>query len=557
MSEKPFPFLSSIHDLPNDLILQIFQLLQGDILAIARVSRYLNSLVTSYYFPGRSNPHHLDSITFHSNESHTAIHPKCTTRVERAIPSTDPLAFLSIAFDIHSLGELAWEFVGIDRPNPSQSLVNQYRRLSLLLSRLQSVDKVSLNFTGRKTERPHRVKVPPTLDKWTVAMVDLMNACVGALKANSKGAEELSMTGGLPIMGYRLDYTGSGPAFMVGEHPTLHGPGWKILRLGNKPLSDADTGILISPEARSVAETTKKFTIATTAFLHPPLCEWAYQFLSCAPLTSLTLGPLCYDATYWTSMLTWLPIPLQHLEEFTIRGCENIPGVSLAKFVQDLPSLKHCHIDVQADYHIKDFDITPLSLPNLVTLIAPPNFLYITRPDPSKPPKWFRVLNRIRGITTPRLSTLRIVVPRSYIDRRTDEVLKAYSNAPSVVVDLKGPLFLYLALTLSSGLDTSGKRSKVPSSYTSVKEIVVLADVMYWVVNVQGFEQRFLDFLGAFKNVKVLRVAFRALPPPQSQAPDNYPWTQPRMLDLYKRTCKSLELIVEGIDGKIVLHDFR
>ncbi|TFK67800.1 hypothetical protein BDN72DRAFT_960709 [Pluteus cervinus] len=582
------PLRAYLDELPLELLLRVLQHSRDDIVTIAQVSRYLNSVAVSYYFPGRSEPHYLNSVILHFDDFRTTMSSLCTTRTvetNMTFTSGDILALLSIAFDIRAVGELVWEFTGVDYADPSRRLVKHYRRLALFLNRLRRVDKISLSFKGRNTRRPSHVIIPPELDGWTLVMTDLMNTCVEKMRMNPNGAEGFEMKGGLPIMGYTLKIPKLGRHWRLDQrvvgflknmfkdaetrNPTFHGSGWRVLRRGNKSLSNADANIAISPEARLIAKSTKKFTISAEVFLHPPLCEWTYQFMSSAPLTSLTLEDLRYHKSWWKAMLTWLSNPLQHLEEFTIRNCANVPAPSLARFLRNLRQLKHCIVDIR----FKDYpsDLISLDLSNLTTFVAPSNFLYVTRSN-----RFQRFLHRQSS-----LSTLCIVLSLQNDYRRVEVVLEAYSNVPWVILDLKRASCFDMEYSewptcLKQPKHTLDEKPMIPRCYGVVREVVVSRDVMNFLATTTGFKQRLLEFLGVFKGLKVLRVQgsgnidktiitesttsqTHVAGIAGSGGDDHvYRWVKPPRLDLLKGACGSLEVIeLEGTDGKVVLRDFR
>ncbi|TFK67796.1 hypothetical protein BDN72DRAFT_74348 [Pluteus cervinus] len=342
-------------NLPMELVLRIVSESGLNLFVIAQLSRSFNSLATSQYFHARPD-HHIDSLTLHFDGLKTTVSPQCT--FSKTFQATDVLSLLSIAFDIQTVGKFVWAVISTDPLIPGRRLISYYHHLTTFLRRLKHVDHISLDFHGRETGRTVHIVLPSRLDEWTVAMTDLLNACVEMLKMNPNGAEGFSVKGGLPLIGHEAEpgrehWWRLNPKilgfFKHTPNPSLRGTD-QGLNFRIPRITSSTRRIITSPGARSVLKRTKKFTISSSILLHPPLCGWTHEFLSSATLNSLTLDGLHYYEGWWRVMLPWLATPLQRLEEFTIQRCQNVPAISLAKFLHNLRGLKHCNINIDPNY---------------------------------------------------------------------------------------------------------------------------------------------------------------------------------------------------------------
>ncbi|TFK66949.1 hypothetical protein BDN72DRAFT_843644 [Pluteus cervinus] len=586
--------LAGMNDLPRELVLEIIRLdAYRNILTIAQLSRYLNSIATSSYFHQGPDPHHLNSVTLHFNGIDTTMpsNSGCTARNPKAIPaaseqSFDILTMLSIAFNIQTLGKLVWVFTGSrsgnikpGQPIPTWQFTTHINRLTMFLRRLIRIDKIHLIFKvdiGVPPEWPHASGLLQ-LDRWTVAMVDLLNACMEKLKTNPKSVEEFQMEG--PILMIQRSYQihddlrrrlGAFVGFFKStteakRNPTLDGRTWCISRPGRLPLSEVERNISLSPDARSVLGSIQKLKISFEALLHPPLCEWTYQVISFAPLTSLILENINFYPYNCDILFSWLCPALQHLEDLTIRRCHFEKPQWVAKLLESLPRLKHCHLDTHLSYYkIRPQQIVSCNLPNLSTFTAPVEFIHLIRP------KGFQVFVD-RVLKKPNsLKKLRVVVSRDgdgfkhLRDAGRDYVkgiLQAYLDVPWIILDTEAVSQHYYncVFAFPGSAQGLGKDKRVSVSLARVvKELVMSEKTIRSFV--RWHMEGFLDFLGVLNGLKVVSVV---APITMTSAIDGREWMKGRewvnsgVFDLLKSACQSLERIglqLEGAGRRIVIH---
>ncbi|TFK66939.1 hypothetical protein BDN72DRAFT_916255 [Pluteus cervinus] len=399
------------------------------------------------------------------------------------------------------------------------------------------------------------------LDRWTVAMTDLLNVCTEKLRTNPKGAEEFQMEGGLPMIQRSYEIERSWPKILAAgvagffttaprRNPTLYGSSWYTTRRRKSQLTEADRDILLSPAARSTSGSTQKFKISCNALLHPPLCEWTYQFISSTRLTSFVLENLIYYSYYWGIIFSWLTPMLQHLEDLTIRNCKFIRPRALAKLLQNLPHLKQCHIDLHL--HTKKRQVVSCDLPpNLTTFIAPSEFIHLIRP------KGLQAREQRFKKPGP-LTTLRVVVSckndpcgyhRGSCQAHMKEILQTYSGVPWIILDThrcSENYYSRLFVHCEQRSWVPGREEKLSDIFSrSVKELVMSEDHLRWIMmwNAEGISNLF----GMFKGVKVVIMG--------TATATKTEWVsrQELVLGLLKSACGSLEMIkLKGAEQNLV-----
>ncbi|TFK66934.1 hypothetical protein BDN72DRAFT_961387 [Pluteus cervinus] len=527
---------AGMDDLPVELIHRIIGRSAQDLFTIARLSRYLNAVAISYYFHGRLPRRHIDEITLHfdghrtymitqpNEDNATTTKPKFSTQ-----SPIDILSFLSIAFDIQTIGRFNWKSTGANTENRElpERLITQCHRLTVFLRRLDVVHHISLKFHDWNLRWYRMMPSSRILEKWTVVTTGLLNVCMEKMNTNSQGGEGFEMVGGcFPGVDYAIRHKRNwglrrkGVAgFGETQNPTMHGLDWDIVRLGGDPLMPSDMNVFISTGTESVAKSTKKFKVSSAMLLYPPLSEWTYQFLRSAPLTCLTIDGLFSFAEWWEIFFSWLSIPLRdRLEELTIQNCTHIRARSLADFLQNLRGLKHCVIQDTPTTQALKGNIFFSKLPELVTFTAPSDFLYFMRP------KGLQLSKRLLGKPS-LLSTLRIFPKCLDSDGHADsssssscrshveDVIESYSDVPWIILDFRTSRFSDFAFkNAATGpvkrLDRTKKQPEAPKAcYALVKEVVVLENVISWMMrNTPSGEQCSPGVWATFKGLKVLRI---------------------------------------------------
>ncbi|TFK71504.1 hypothetical protein BDN72DRAFT_436932 [Pluteus cervinus] len=575
LAETPLALVAGMNDLPVELILKIIEL-DGyeNLWIIAQLSRYSNSIAMPFYFNQGPDPHHLDSVILHFDGEWTTLSSRCTILKAEAIKAgivVDILAILSIAFHIQTIGKLVWVFTGLEsatssRPSPDVELSKHYRRLTMFLGRLTRIDRIHLDFKGDILSSPHS-SFESRLDRWTVAMTDLLNVCTEKFQTNTKGAEGFTMKGGLHmVLGYEVERSrleGVGAAVVSFVTPnvarrnaTFDGSDWKITRLDGKPLSDVERNINLSPGARFVSGSTKRLKISYTSLFHP-LCEWTYQFISSAPLTSLILENLNYHSDYWDIIVSWLTPVLQGLEDLTVRNSDFIQPGSLARLLQNLPHLKQCHVDIHLDIKQPQQVVSCNLPPNLNILVAQSDFLHFIRPN-----KGFQVREQRFKKPGP-LKRLRVIVSCKYggcqhhqgsCQDHVKEILQTYSGVPCIILETQRASENYYSRLFGVTEETF---SDIFSRL--VKELVMSEDHMRWMMN---WERKGASHVfGMFKGLKVVIVGAptRATGATnRTKSTRGHEWVDSEVFGLLKSACGSLETVrLEGPEQNMVPHDFR
>ncbi|TFK61266.1 hypothetical protein BDN72DRAFT_965281 [Pluteus cervinus] len=586
---------AGILDLPMELLLKIIHDPETDLLLLAQANRFLNFLVMNHYLaPVLPDPHHIESLCLVFNQHERFESVGINSKTNRASDDTKPnlFAFLSIAFEIQTVGQLVCKLTDIYKPeSPIDTVklfIQKVQRLTLFIRRLQKITDIDFSFN-----------VPDLLDEFWGIPKELLGEWSSSLDdlivASKTRCKTLRVSGGrfprswLEIGNQSQPASRSlvrrltdslRPTTLVGEPSestaiTVRKLSWEITQHFDSTSNNPTLSVILSSSGYpNVPVKPRRWTstpLATHVYNHPPHSDWPYpQLFSTTPLTNLTIniGDSILTADGWKEFLAWFHIPLQPtLTNLTIRDCnETLPARPLVKFIHKLTRLEHLTIlpPFPAFHYMDSY---PIALPNLISVCAPSDFLLLLCPKGSGIPFG----NLASSSKTPKLASVQVIPTCQYghghaydtisCQSKVGEVLSGHSTVARIVLDLRycgpGDFEISFASYQNSTRIYRPPPSIYPSSYHLVQEVILSASsfLFYLVSEDSAFLDDLMDVLKMFQSFETLTIVGTGT----TSLPAGEDWLTVMNGDVFKMLkskCRSVRTVrLDRLDGGLRIHD--
>ncbi|TFK69643.1 hypothetical protein BDN72DRAFT_959423 [Pluteus cervinus] len=330
---------SGLLALPDELLLQICEMVNKELPNLAYLSRRLHYLIFPMYLARRGIPQQ-------------ALAPNGELILSG--DKLDVIPLLQASLFVTSLKHLSYTFRSLELSFDTW-ILRDLRFLDNFLARLQSLDELTLDFTNINwnlwpSDQSHR--------GWSSHLGFLLNTII------TIPCRVLTLLRGTPA-----DKTASQkarptkrPSSSGGDGPdgqrSLHAPrrplaALKKVVLGGKPerspspnhtahaiISDSRS-IRLSQSARAKVALTK-FKVHSPLFLIYPCRNWTIEVINISPITSLSFGPMGISSEQWTDTLQSLTVPA--LTDLAFNSCP-IATTDLVDFLIRHPKISHLHLD--------------------------------------------------------------------------------------------------------------------------------------------------------------------------------------------------------------------
>ncbi|TFK67066.1 hypothetical protein BDN72DRAFT_961286 [Pluteus cervinus] len=594
LTSPPGTIQPGILDLPVELLLKIMHDPYINLFLLAQTNRFLNSLVMNHYLPPvLPDPQHVENLWLVLSQDERFESVGINSKTHRADDSrVNIVAFLSIAFEIKTVGKLVCELADLYKPvSPIDTVklfIQKFQRLTLFIRRLRKITDIEFSFNIPELLDEFGGIPNELLGEWTSSLDDLIGACT------KTGCKTLHVSGGRFPRSWLEIGNASQPVFrrlvrrltnsfwpttLVAKSSestamTVRKLSWEIIQ----HFDSSTLSVILSssgyPKVPANPHRWPSTPLATYIYNHPPHSDWPYpQFFLTTPLTNLTInvGHSILSADGWEEFLAWFHIPLQPtLTNLTIHNCnEPLPARPLVKFIHKLTKLEHLTI-LPPFPAFHSMDSHPIALPNLISVCAPSDFLLLFCSIGSGtgiPFGDLRSSNR-----PPKLASVQVIPTCQYghghaydmvsCQSKVAEVLGGFSGVARVALDLRycGPGDFDISSASYPNSTTTTPPTSNPSiayppptrvyppSYRHVKEIILSGSLMLFDL----LSNDLMNLLKVFEGFEVLTIVDTGT----VFWPAGQDWlTVMNGTDMFKTLkdkCRSVRMVrTERVDGEV------